>query len=39
MWVQRAVDLLKKQRDFHLITDEVLASVPELDRIKVGLVH
>ncbi len=39
MWIQRTVDLLKKQRGFHLITDEVLASVPELDRINIGLFH
>ncbi|MCF6203327.1 MAG: secondary thiamine-phosphate synthase enzyme YjbQ [Methylococcaceae bacterium] len=39
MWVQRTIELLKKQRGFHLITDEVLVSVPELERIKVGLFH
>ncbi len=39
MWVQRTVNVLKKQRGFHLITDEVLVSVPEINLIKVGLFH
>lgn len=39
MWLQKRLILTPKARGFHLITDEVLAQLPEIDRIDVGLVH
>jgi secondary thiamine-phosphate synthase enzyme len=39
MWLQRTIRLPPRPRGFHLITAEVLAALPELGRISVGLVH
>jgi secondary thiamine-phosphate synthase enzyme len=39
MWVQRQIDLAPRHRGFHLITAEILAALPELRRIGVGLLH
>jgi secondary thiamine-phosphate synthase enzyme len=38
-WVQRAVRLQPRPRGFHLITEEVVDAVPELERIEVGVAH
>jgi len=39
VWVQREVRLAARPRGFHLVTDEVLAALPEIGRIEVGLLH
>ncbi|WP_041806655.1 secondary thiamine-phosphate synthase enzyme YjbQ [Rhodothermus marinus] len=39
MWVQRTITLRPRPRGFHLITDEVLAQLPELRSVRVGLLH
>ena len=39
MWIQRQLDLVARPRGFHLITEEVLAAMPELRRLQVGLLH
>jgi len=39
MWLQRRVELSPKSRGFHLVTQEVLAQLPELIDIRVGLAH
>lgn len=39
MWLQREMTLNPQQRGFHLITDEVIARLPELRGINVGLLH
>jgi secondary thiamine-phosphate synthase enzyme len=39
MWMQRPIRLSERPRGFHLVTDEVLAAVPELREFKVGLLH
>jgi secondary thiamine-phosphate synthase enzyme len=39
IWVQREVRLRPRPRGFHLVTDEVVAAVPELSRIRVGVAH
>lgn len=39
MWLQRVITLNAKVRGFHLITDELLAALPELRRYRVGLLH
>ncbi len=39
MWLQKEVQLKARQRGFHLITQEVLAELPELRQVSVGLLH
>jgi secondary thiamine-phosphate synthase enzyme len=39
MWAQRELRLDPLPRGFHLITREVLAAVPELSDLRVGLLH
>jgi secondary thiamine-phosphate synthase enzyme len=39
MWLQRELILKTQRRGFHLITDEVIARLPELRSINVGLLH
>ena len=39
MWLQRVITLNAKVRGFHLVTDELLAALPELRRYRVGLLH
>ena len=39
MWVQRAIRLDPRPRGFHLVTREVLAALPELSELEVGLLH
>lgn len=39
MWRQKDIHLSAKRRGFHLVTDEVLAAVPELRDYRVGLMH
>ena len=39
MWLQREVTLRPRPRGFHLVTDEVVAAVPELRELRVGLAH
>lgn len=38
-WLQRHVDLVPRRRGFHLVTDEVLRAVPELARVRTGIIH
>jgi secondary thiamine-phosphate synthase enzyme len=37
MWAQSTVRLKPRRRGFHLVTDEVVAAVPEITRVRVGL--
>ncbi len=39
MWLQKEIQLKPRQRGFHLITQEVLAELPELRQVSVGLLH
>ena len=39
MWTQRELTLAPRPRGFHLVTGEVVAALPELDTISVGLLH
>lgn len=39
MWAQHDLRLRPLPRGFHLITREVVAAVPELARVRVGLLH
>jgi secondary thiamine-phosphate synthase enzyme len=39
MWVQRRIELEARPRGFHLVTAEVLDALPELRRLRVGILH
>jgi len=39
MWVSRELTLDPRRRGFHLVTREVLAALPELQEVAVGLLH
>jgi secondary thiamine-phosphate synthase enzyme len=39
MWLQRELTLQPRARGFHLITGEVVAGLPELGELAVGLLH
>ena len=39
MWHQREIALNPRPRGFHLVTDEVLAALPQLAELRVGLLH
>lgn len=39
MWIQHELTLEARPRGFHLVTREVLAGVPELRDVRVGLLH
>jgi len=39
MWAQREITLDARPRGFHLVTREVLAAVPEVREVSVGLLH
>ncbi len=38
-WFQREIRLAPRRRGFHLVTDEVLAALPELRQVRVGVLH
>jgi secondary thiamine-phosphate synthase enzyme len=38
-WQQKELVLKPKPRGFHLITDEILAALPEIRHYRVGLAH
>src|SRR5574343_657608 len=39
MWIQKEIKLKARQRGFHLVTDEILSQLPELDRLSVGMLN
>lgn len=39
MWRQTIITLQPRPRGFHLITDELLAQLPELQQCQTGLLH
>lgn len=39
MWIQRELTLPAKSRGFHLVTHEIIAELPELETLRVGLFH
>ncbi|MBV9837587.1 MAG: YjbQ family protein [Solirubrobacterales bacterium] len=39
MWLQREISLDPRPRGFHLVTEQVVEAIPELDRLEVGLLH
>jgi secondary thiamine-phosphate synthase enzyme len=38
-WIQRTITLPAKLRGCHLITEQVLAALPEIAELRVGLLH
>ncbi len=38
-WTQTIVCLRARPRGFHLVTDELFSQVPDLKKIRIGLVH
>jgi len=38
-WYQKEIVLEQKGRGFHLVTDEILEQIPEIKKIKTGLMH
>jgi secondary thiamine-phosphate synthase enzyme len=38
-WIQHELQLAPRRRGFHLITSEIEAALPELERFRVGLLH
>lgn len=39
LWYQKAITLQPKPRGFHLITPGILAELPELRDIRIGILH
>jgi len=39
MWFQKEIKLKPRHRGFHLITEEVLAQIPELGNVNIGLLN
>ena len=39
MWAQHPIRLQPRPRGFHLVTAEVLAALPELGEVSVGVLH
>jgi len=38
-WYQKEISLKPRGRGFHLVTDEILGQIPEVKKIKAGLMH
>jgi secondary thiamine-phosphate synthase enzyme len=38
-WIHRTIQIAAHSQGFHLITEEVLAALPELAQFDVGLLH
>lgn len=38
-WIQKEITLRAKGRGFHLVTDELVSQLPELDSYRVGIAH
>jgi secondary thiamine-phosphate synthase enzyme len=39
MWQQKEITLKPRPKGFHIITDEVLSHLPQIQDIKIGLLH
>jgi len=38
-WTQRQIKLAARSRGFHLITREIVETIPEMAKLRVGLLH
>ena len=39
LWHQKTISLQSKPRGFHLVTQDILAELPELREIRIGILH
>ncbi|KMT65063.1 secondary thiamine-phosphate synthase enzyme YjbQ [Catenovulum maritimum] len=39
MWQQKKINLKARRRGFHLVTEEILSALPELQQYNIGLCH
>jgi secondary thiamine-phosphate synthase enzyme len=39
VWMQRELQIPAKNRGFHLITTAIIAAVPEIRQVRIGLLH
>jgi secondary thiamine-phosphate synthase enzyme len=39
MWLQRQIELEPRPRGFHLVSREILQSLPELRGLRIGMLH
>ena len=39
MWIQRDITLRGQSRGFHLVTEEVVSAMPEIEGLGAGLLH
>lgn len=39
MWLQETFQLASRRRGFHLITDDILKHLPEINAINIGVLH
>ena len=39
VWIQREITIPAKKRGCHLITDEFLKLVPEIEQIQIGITN
>jgi secondary thiamine-phosphate synthase enzyme len=39
MWLQLTINLAPRRRGFHLITQELLEKMPEIENLNVGIAH
>lgn len=39
MWIQKEIQLEPKSRGYHVITEEILREIPEINKIDTGLAH
>ena len=39
MWIQKNITIDKKQKGFHLITDQLINQIPEINKIYIGLLY
>ena len=39
MWFQKEISLTAQCRGFHLVTEQILSSLPEIKTINIGILH
>ncbi len=39
MWIQKEIQLKPYSRGFHLVTNAIINRIPEIENIKIGMMH
>ena len=39
MWIQKEITIEKKQKGFHLITDQLINQLPEINKVYIGFLN